>query len=128
MSIQAYQVLQTNLVAFLDELIEMFPTEGDFVIYRIMVKDRIPIIDVASMMAEYLLPEKESVKVAVKAAIGGNPAPFNDRINMMFSKFGGVSEIKSYKALFDDMDNDSKTAIWKWLHVFIHLLEKCKSS
>jgi hypothetical protein len=128
MSIQAYQVLQTNLVAFLDELIEMFPTEGDFVIYRIMVKDRIPIMDVANMMAEYLLPEKEAVKVAVKAAISGNPAPFNDRINMMFSKFGGVSEIKSYKALFDDMDNDSKTAIWKWLHVFIHLLEKCKAS
>ena len=125
-SVQALQTLQTNLVSFFDELIEMFPTEGDFVVYRIMVKDRIPITEVVKMMSEYLLPETESVKISVKAAIAGNPAPFNDRINSMFSKFGGGKEAKSYKKLFDGMDQDSKVAIWKWLHVFIHLLEKCQ--
>lgn len=124
---QAFQTLQTNLVSFFDELIEMFPTEGDFVIYRIMVKDRIPITKIVEMMSEYLLPEKEAVKAAVKVAIGGNPAPFNERINSMFSNFGG-SGAKSYKLLFDNMDTDSKIAIWKWLHVFIHLLEKCKQA
>jgi hypothetical protein len=127
-SVQALQALQTNLVAFFDELIEMFPSEGDFVIYRIMIKDRIPITEVVKMMAEYLLPEKDSVKASVKEAIAGNAAPFNDRINSMFSKFGGgSSEVKSYKLLFDNMDKDSKIAIWKWLNVFIHLIEKCQS-
>lgn len=128
--IQVYETLQTNLVSFLDELIEIFPNEGDFVLFRIMVKDRIPIIEIAKYMEHYLLPEKEAVKTALKSAINGNPSPFNTKLNDMFNKFAGkadsenVGYVTNYKQLFDSLDNDNRVAIWKWLHVFIHLLEK----
>lgn len=129
--IQVYQTLQTNLVSFLDELIEIFPHEGDFVVFRIMVKDRIPIIDIARYMEYYLLPEKEAVKNALKSAINGNPTPFNERLNEMFGKFAGRDGVggyvTNYKQLFDSLDDENKLAIWKWLHVFIHLLEKCQT-
>ena len=129
--IQVYQTLHKNLVSFLDELIEIFPNEGDFVVFRIMVKDRIPIIEIARYMEYYLLPEKESVKNALKSAINGNPTPFNERLNEMFGKFSGSDKVGSYvtnyKQLFDGLDDDNKLAIWKWLHVFIHLLEKCQN-
>lgn len=128
--IQVYETLQTNLVSFLDELIEIFPNEGDFVLFRIMVKDRIPIIEIAKYMEYYLLPEKDAVKIALKSAINGNPAPFNSKLNDMFNKFAGkadndnVGYVTNYKQLFDSLDDDNRVAIWKWLHVFIHLLEK----
>ena len=126
-SIQAMHTLHKNLVSFFDELIDMFPSEGDFVVYRILVKDRVPMTQIVQYMSTYLLPEKEAVKSAIKKAISGNVTPFNDRINEMFTKFGGNNDptAKGYKKLFDEMDNESKLAIWKWLHVFIHLLEKC---
>jgi len=126
-SIQAMQTLHKNLVSFFDELIDMFPNEGDFVIYRIMVKDRVPITDLVPILSHYLLPEKEAVKVAIKNALAGNPSSFHDKINDMFAQFGGGSpQTTNYKRLFDDMDNENKTVIWKWLHVFIHLIEKCQ--
>ena len=124
---QAMQTLHKNLVSFFDELIDMFPNEGDFVIYRIMVKDRVPITDLVPILARYLLPEKEAVKMAIKNALAGNPSAFHDKINDMFAQFGGGSpHTTNYKRLFDDMDNENKTVIWKWLHVFIHLIEKCQ--
>jgi hypothetical protein len=124
-SIQAMQTLHKNLVAFIDELIDMFPNEGDFVILRIMVKDRVPITDLVPHLSFYLLPEKDAVKLAIKNALAGNPGLFNERINDMFAQFGGLTTT-NYKKLFDDMDNENKIVIWKWLHLFIHLLEKCQ--
>ena len=128
--IQVYETLQTNLVSFLDELIEIFPNEGDFVLFRIMVKDLIPIIEIAKYMEFYLLPEKEAVKTALKSAINGNQAPFNNKLNDMFNKFAGkadsdnVGYVTNYKQLFDILYNDNSVSIWKWLNVFIHILEK----
>ena len=125
--VQAMHTLHKNLVSFFDELIDMFPSEGDFVVYRILVKDRVPMAQIVNYMSMYLLPEKDVVKTAIKNALSGNVAPFNERINEMFTRFGGNNDPTSmgYKKLFDNMDADSKVAIWKWLHVFIHLLEKC---
>lgn len=126
-TIHSMQILHKNLVSFFDELIDMFPNEGDFVIFRIMVKDRVPITELVPHLSRYLLPEKEAVKNAVKNAIAGNPESFNERINDMFAQFGGGSpQTTNYKKLFDNMDKEDKIVIWKWLHVFIHLLEKCQ--
>ena len=127
-SIQAMQTLHKNLVSFFDELIDMFPNEGDFVIYRIMVKDRVPITELFPILSYYLLPEKDAVKTAIKNALAGNPSPFHEKINDMFDQFGGGSShaTTNYKRLFDNMDRENKTVIWKWLHVFIHLIEKCQ--
>ena len=41
MDVQILEKFQRSLVAFFDELVEMFPNE-EFVYLRIMVKDRIP--------------------------------------------------------------------------------------
>ena len=125
--IQAMQTLHKNLVSFFDELIDMFPNEGDFVIFRIMVKDRVPITDLVPHLSRYLLPEKEFVKTAIKNALAGNPCMFNDKINDMFAQFGTSYSTTNFKQLFDEMDDENKIVIWKWLHVFIHLLEKCQN-
>ena len=126
MSVQVVQTFHRSLVSFFDELIEMFPTEQQFVLYRIMVKDQIPITELIRQISGYLLPEKEAVKVALSSALGkGDAAPFNERIHAMFAQFGGASETTTYKKMFDEMDKDSKIAIWQWLQLFIQLLEKC---
>lgn len=44
------------LVSFLDELIEQFPHEGDFVIIRIFIKDQVPMADVLGRFIRDLLP------------------------------------------------------------------------
>ena len=127
LSVQSFLTFQKNLVAFFDELIEMFPREGDFVIYRIMVKDQIPITELVKHISEYLLPQKDKVENAIKSALEtGNAVPFDQTIGQLFNQFGGFDKAAHYKRMFDEMDNDSKIAIWKWLKLFIHLLKKCE--
>ena len=64
--VQAMHTLHKNLVSFFDELIDMFPSEGDFVVYRILVKDRVPMTEIVNYMSMYLLPEKDVSKQPLK--------------------------------------------------------------
>ena len=50
-----------HLIKFLDELIEQFPQEGDFVLMRIFIQDQIPITDVIGRFIRDAIPLKQMI-------------------------------------------------------------------
>ena len=114
--LKAYTDLQKTLIAFFDELIDMFPKEGDFVAIRILLKDRAPITEVATKFASGLLPQRNKIKNRDKTF-------FDD--NVLFS-YVGEHQSENFKRLFLSLDKDDQVAIWKWMDAFVVLTEKCK--
>ncbi len=112
--------LKTQLVAFLDELIESFPTESDFVVYRIFVKDRLPIVDIMKYITINLCPLQEMVKVR-------NDEFFMDH-NILFEKFDEheTNKISYFKKMWTSgvLDKQDKETIWRWFETFIYLGNK----
>lgn len=114
-SMKPFADLQRALVSFLDELIEMFPEEGQFVAFRIMIKDQVPITTIQSHFQNQLLPEKQVIVNRDKS--------FFDK-GILFAPLGqGQSEV--LRRLFYSMDSEDQKAIWRWMDVLVALTEKC---
>jgi hypothetical protein len=112
--------LKTQLVGFLDELIESFPEEQDFVIFRIFVKDRLPIVDVMNYIVNNLCPLHNMVK--------SKDENFFLNHNILFEKFdnNSSSKVNHFKKLWTStsLDKKDKETIWKWFQTFIYLGNK----
>lgn len=112
--------LQNSLVTFFDELIDMFPNEAEFVTIRIMIKDRIPITQVADFFCNKILPERELIK---------------NRDDRFFTEREGIFSMgpmksNNFKNLWvsDKLGKDDRQTIWKWLDVFVFLADKYTSN
>jgi len=106
---------QTSLVRFFDILAEMFPSEADFVIIRIMIKDQIPTNEVMNFFINKILPEKEIIKTRSDS--------FFIEKNTLFSL--GPFKSNNFKTLWStELDTDEKKMVWSWLDTFIFLVEK----
>ena len=113
--LKSYSDLHKTLVAFFDELVDMFPKEGDFVMLRIMIKDRVPVTSIVNHFSKSLLPEKEAIK--------NRENSFFDK-NILFIHVGD-KQAQKFRKLFLNLDNEDQQAIWKWLDAFVALTEKC---
>lgn len=114
--------LKTNLVNFLDELIETVPNEPDFVIFRIFINDQIPITDIMQYIVDKLCPLQELVK--------NKDEHFFLNHNVLFERLGqkGTSRVNHFKKLWmsGTLDKDDKDTIWKWFNSFLYLANKYK--
>lgn len=112
------------LISFLDELISQFPSEADLVIFRIFLKDRVPIVDVMNYFVLKLSPFKDMVK-------SRDEDFFLNKCNL-FENFGDnnkQSKVNKFKSIWrsEILDNDDKKVIWEWFDTFIYLSEKYQS-
>lgn len=112
--------LKTQLVNFLDELIESFPNEPDFVIFRIFVNDRIPIADIMKYITTNLCPLHDMVKSRDEKFFLNN--------NVLFEKFNENEngKVNHFKRMWTskDLDKEDKEVIWRWFQSFIYLGNK----
>lgn len=112
--------LKTQLVSFMDELIEQFPEEPDFVIFRIFLKDRVPIIDVMKYITKNLLPMHDMIKE--------KNADFFLNNNILFGNFSDEksSKVNHFKKLWKSksLDEEDRNTIWRWFDSFIYLAKK----
>lgn len=108
------------MVNFLDELIESFPSEPDFVIFRIFVNDQIPIVDIMKYITTKLCPLQDLVK--------SRDEEFILNRNILFEKFDEkkTSKVNHFKRLWlsKELDAEDKETLWRWLHSFIYLGNK----
>ena len=119
-STQILGKFQHSLVSFFDELIEMFPNEGEFVALRILVKDRIPITQIIGYF-ETVLQNKE-----IMTSIERRDDQFF-LTNVLFSKIGNVDLFKNLWTS-SQLDQDDKKAIWNWVDAFMKLTKQYVSS
>lgn len=126
--IEILSALKKGLLSFLDELIATFPTESDFVIFRIFVNDKLPIVDIMEYITQNLVPLKDMVKSRNEA--------FFLNYNILFEKFDQKqsNKVNKFKSIWTsgNLDADDKNTIWKWFESFIYLgnkyteLKNCK--
>jgi len=112
--------LKTQMVTFLDELIESFPEETDFIIFRIFIKDQIPVQDVMNYIVFKLIPLQNMVKERDENFFLNN--------NILFEKFDNKksSKVNHFKQLWlsKKVDKQDKNVIWTWFESFIYLASK----
>lgn len=117
--IQIMHEFRHQLVSFLDELIEQFPRETDFVIIRIFIKDQIPVEDVIGRFIRDLLPLKQIIKDREESFFIENTVLYSG---------GNISnqKIDHFKELWksDQLDASDRNVIWSWMDLFIALAEK----
>jgi hypothetical protein len=108
-----------QLVIFLDELIEQFPYEGDFVLIRIFIKDQLPIYDVIGRFIRDLLPLKKQVQKR-------DSEFFIQNTFLYTSASIGEDKINYFKNLWlsDKLDDTDRETIWKWMDLFISIADK----
>jgi hypothetical protein len=98
------------LVSFLDELIEQFPHEGDFVIIRIFIKDQVPMADVLGRFIRDLLPFANQVKER-------NERFFLDNTLLYTGASIADNKVNHFKNLWlsDQLDTNDRETVWQWM-------------
>jgi hypothetical protein len=115
------KLFKTNLIKFLDALVEQFPSEGDLAVLRVFLSEQIPIEDVLIVFSKRLLPYKQMIlNKDEKFFIEGDDV------------FKGVSsDTVSYCKniwLSEKITGEDKEQIWKWFKLFVNLSEKYMNS
>ena len=109
-----------GLISFFDELIDQFPTEGDLVIFRIFLKDQIPIEDVIKLFTNTINKDNYKLKKMIKER--------NETFFLEENIFENLSKTKSlhFKKLWRSgkLDDDDKKIILKWIDSFVYLSDK----
>lgn len=106
-----------QLVAFLDDLIEQFPMQSEFIIMRIFVKDKIPIKTLIDQFVADVLPHVDLIKIRDDSFFKNSQLIGYPNKPTFFHDFW-FSEL---------LDKDDKEIIWKWIDVFVILANKIKN-
>ena len=119
--IEILKQFKNSLISFLDELIVQFPEEGDIVIFRIFVKDRIIISNIVNYFVQKILPLKKMVDERNEDFFLNHCSIFedinNDTQNHKVNKF---KKLWRSNCLVEDV----RIVIWKWFDSFMFLSEK----
>ena len=106
-----------QMVEFLDELIEMFPTDGSFILIRVFVNDKIPVTAVLGRFMRDCLKYYKLVKER------------NDNLflskDFLYNSYGeevGIDQIDRFKDIWErELDEDDKEMVWTWMDLFYKL-------
>lgn len=114
--IRIMKEFRDQLVMFLDEIIEQFPTECDFVLIRMFIKDQIPIHDVLGRFIRDILPLQDYVEKRDESFFLENTILYTG---------GNISsdKINHFQTLWqsDKLEEDDKEIIWTWMNCFIKI-------
>lgn len=101
---------RTQLLNFLDELIEQFPEESDLIIIRIFMKDQVPVYDVLGRFIRDLLPLKKEVDQRNESFFVEN--------TILYTQHGIASnKVNHFRNLWlsNKLDDADRDVIWKWM-------------
>jgi hypothetical protein len=110
-----------QLVNFLDEIIEQFPRECDFVLIRMFIKDQLPVADIMGRFIRDILPLREHVTKRDDDFFLNNSILYTGG-NINLEKVDHFKEIW----MSDTLDEEDRTVIWKWMDCLFLIAEKYK--
>lgn len=111
-----------NLISFVDELIDQFPSEGDLVILRIYFNDQCEIKEVMESFTQYLNKDDNIIKKNIQER---NDSFFLNH-NTLFENVVDKIKIIHLKKIWrsPQLDQEDKEIIWKWIDSFVFLSDK----
>lgn len=115
--IEILKLFKTNLIKFLDALIEQFPSETDFIIVRIFLSEQVPIEEVIKIFSSRILPYKQMVL--------SKDDKFFLNCNDIFEGLG-KDKVSYFKNIWisPQITIEDKEQIWRWFKLFVNLTEK----
>ena len=125
---QALAAFGTSLVAFMDELIDQFPTEPGLIFARILLKDQIPI---ESTMKNFVLKIEQNdgeLKKMIEQKdenffLENNVFSLNATDGENYSIQG--TTVNHFRNLWlSNLDDDDRLIMWKWFETFVVLADK----
>lgn len=113
---------RNHLVQFLDELIEQFPNEPNFVIMRIFIKDQIPVEAVIGRFIRDILPYRKQAQERDSKFFIEHPFLFlsNDDMHSVKNEYNYFTKL--WKS--DVLDETDRNVIWSWLDIFMEFGHK----
>ena len=112
-----------NLIDFIDELIDFYPSEGDLIILRIFLHDQHDILETMKSFIFHLNKDDQNIKIYIKDR---NDTALLEECNDYIDK----TKLFRLKRLWRSSDNHKQT-IWKWIDSIVYLSDiyvKNKSS
>ena len=111
-----------NLISFVDELIDQFPSEGDLVVLRIYFNDQCEIKEVMESFTQYLNKDDNIIKKNIQER---NDSFFLNH-NTLFENVVDKTKIIHFKKIWrsPQLDQEDKEIIWKWIDSFVFLSDK----
>lgn len=113
---------RNHLVQFLDELIEQFPNEPNFVVMRIFIKDQIPIEVVLGRFVRDILPYRKQVQDRDFNFFIDHPFLYMSEEDM--DNVGGDFNYFTKLWQSDALDEADRNVIWSWFDVFMEFGHK----
>ena len=112
------QVLKTQLLLFLDELIGILPNEPDFVVMRFLAKDQVPITLVMEYIIQNIVPLEPFV-------VNKDERFFLDHNISFIDMADHGDKVDHFKRVWQSLtDEDNKEMIWNWFNYFIQIGKK----
>ena len=119
---QLLQILKTQLLQFLDQLIEILPSEQEFIVIRFFIKDQIPITDIMNYIIAKLVPLEEYVLSKDERFFLEHRVLFEDLRNIDANNDHRVSHFKNL--WINSTDSENKEIIWNWFRCFIQIAKR----
>ena len=123
MKLYYMQQFRDHLIQFLDELIEQFPLEGEFVLIRIFLRDQIPMTDVIGRFMRDLLPLKSMVEKRNERFFLDNTVLY---MGSASQTSGYLAErVDYFKKLWvsDQLTSEDRLVMWKWMDLFMSIAD-----
>lgn len=118
--IEILKQFKRSLISFLDELISQFPKEGDLVMFRIFLKDRIEIVTIMNLFVLKILPFQKMIEERNEDFFLNHCSIFNS------IKGEKQSKVHKFKKLWrsSSLDSEDRRIVWEWFDSFIFLSQK----
>lgn len=99
------------IVRFFDELVSLFPHVREFVMYRIIIKDTIPVIEIMRFLESNIAAERE--------LITQRNDDFFTKNCCLFQLFKDGDSNPFFSDLWCSLDDENKNTIWKWIDALV---------
>jgi len=103
-----------QLVNFLDDIIDSYPSETRFVYLR-MIYDKVSPKKISEIICKHILPYKEYIKTHNEELF------IND--DLIFKNIDPTGMFTFSDLWVKKFDDEDKASIWKWFNVLLSILE-----
>ena len=106
------------LLQFIDELVQMFPSDSDIVLCRILIKDQIPIEAVINIFVKYFINHLDMIENRDESFFSTGTDEFCQALKLRSNIFHRIW-------FLENLDDDDKATLWEWIVSISKLVQKC---
>ncbi len=114
-SVKKFKVI---LLQFIDELVQMFPSDSDIVLCRILIKDQIPIEAVLNIFVKYFINHIDMIENRDESFFSAGTDEFCQALKLRSNIFHRIW-------FLENLDDDDKATLWEWIVSISKLVQKC---